>query len=234
MSQRSKAKQKSRQKDRARQKQKQKAVAGPPKVDPTRVKANLAQLGDVHRQASEGLALFKKEAENSFAQSHGNHQELLQGLNASEFNLRAHQKVINAMAADMEYIASLLTTMRKTPADPVVLASLKMVDVPIGPEIEGQLRPTVRRIDWPSYHTEVDVDLKKLAEMEKQRLEGEKKAAEAEKKRLLLERRKVLEAVTEGEQSVEAKEEVQPDLIEPPSNPETPNFPEGATIFGGV
>jgi hypothetical protein len=209
-------------KSKAREKRKQrpKAVAGPPKQDPTRVRASLAQLTEVHRQAIGGLTSLRQEVANNFAQVHGNHEELLQGLNASEFNLRAHQKVLNAMAMELERIAKALEL------DPP-LEVLQMADVPVAPQQGDELQQTVRRIDWPGYHSEVEADLKRIAEIEKQRAEAQKKAAEEEAQRLREESEKA-----KAEAEAKDKEEAQQEAAPPPQD-EDQDVPEGATVFGG-
>jgi membrane protein involved in colicin uptake len=162
----------------------------------------------------------------NLAQVHGNHEELLQGLNASEFNLRAHQKVLNAMAMDMERIA------RALELDPP-LEHLQMADVPVAPQKGDEIQQTVRRIDWPGYHTEVEADLKRIAEIEKQRAEAEKKAAEEEAERLRKE--KEAQAAADLESAERAKEEPEPETATAEAPPETedPEYPEGASVFGG-
>lgn len=206
--------------------QRQKAAAGPPKQDPTRVRVTLAQLTEVHRQAVGGLTQLRQEVAQNLAQVHGNHEELLQGLNASEFNLRAHQKVLNAMALDMERIAAALEL------DPP-FENLQMADVPVAPAKGDELQQTVRRIDWPGYHTEVEADLARIAEIEKQRAEAQKKAAEEEAERLRQEKAKQAEEqLKASEEGSEDKEEPEPEAEAPPQK-EDPEVPEGATVFGG-
>lgn len=159
----------------------------------------------------------------NLAQVHGNHEELLQGLNASEFNLRAHQKVLNAMAMDMERIAKALEL------DPP-FEHLQMADVPVAPKQGDEIQQTVRRIDWPGYHTEVEADLARIAEIEKQRAEADKKRAEEEAARIRKEKAEKDEADMKAQR--EAKEEPEPEQAEAPQD-EDLSVPEGATVFGG-
>ena len=221
--------------------QRKKAVAGPPKQDPTRVRATLAQLTEVHKQAVGGLASLRQEVAGNLAQVHGNHEELLQGLNASEFNLRAHQKVLNAMAMDMEIIASTLNGLVDVLNDTVLkeevprceIGYLQMADVPVAPQQGDELQQTVRRIDWPGYHTEVEADLARIAEIERQRAEAQKKAAEEEAERIRLEQQQAAEEKMKAEAvGSEGKEEPKLEAEAPPKN-EGPDVPEGATVFGG-
>jgi len=166
---------------------------------------------------------------NNFAQVHTNHEELLQGLNASEFNLRAHQKVLNAIAIDMEQTRKFLAALIPDgpTKDELLKPVLQMADVPVAPQQGDELQQTVRRIDWPGYHSEVEADLKRIAEIEKQRAEAQKKAAEEEAQRLREESEKA-----KAEAEVKAKEEAQQEAAPPPQD-EDPGVPEGATVFGG-
>lgn len=219
--------QKARAAKKSKQKSKQKAVAGPPKKDPTKVRANLAQLSEVHRQALAGLNGLRQEVSDNLTQVHQNHEELLQGLNASEFNLRAHQKVLNAMAIELEHLTSMHnhlvdvlneTVLREEEKKCGIGAHLLMVDVPVAPQQGDELQQTVRRINWPSYHGEVESDLKRIAEIERERAEVEKKAADEEAAKI---RREQIEAAKAKEES------------ETPKDAEESEYPEGATVFGG-
>ena len=200
-------------------------MPGPPKKDPTKVRATLAQLGEVHRQSLSGLNGLRQEVSDNLTQVHQNHEELLQGLNASEFNLRAHQKVLNAMALEMEHVANMYNSMVDVLNETVLReempkcgigARLIMADVPVAPQQGDQLQKTVRRINWPHYHGEVEDDLKRIAEIERERAEAEKREAEEEAVRI------------KREQIEIAKKE-----SEAPKDAEESEYPEGATVFGG-
>lgn len=181
------------------------------------------------------MQAFRENVIKDLAIIHQNHKELLEGLNASEFNLRAHQKVLNAMSLEHEQIVVLLETVggdlnRLTdPEDSkyktVSLSTLQMATVPL-PQEDGSTKE-VRRINWPYYHQQVEKDLKLLAEHEEQ-----VKKQEEEEKRLARKAAAEAEAAEkEAKEEAPAAEEAQQ---EPPQDePQEGEFPEGAQIFGG-
>lgn len=109
------------------------------------------------------LQSFRENVIKDLTILHQNHQELLQGLNASEFNLRAHQKVLNAMALEHEHALEKLTGVME-PGQGAELCTLNMATLDI-PQEDAPPK-SVRRIDWPYYHKQVEKDLKILAEHE--------------------------------------------------------------------
>jgi hypothetical protein len=187
------------------------------------------QLTNAFKTVMQEMHAFRENVIKDLAILHENHRELLRGLDASEFNLRAHQKVLNAMSLEHEQIVSLLEAVgvdlnRLSPEGDqyktVKLCTLEMATVPL-PQEDGSTKE-VRRINWPYYHEQVKKDLKLLAEHEEQ-----VKKQEEEEERLA---RKAA-AESEVKEEAPAAEEAQQ---EPPQEePQEGEFPEGAQIFGG-
>lgn len=210
--------------------EKAKASAAPPKP-PKPKPANLQHLENVRRHLTAQIAQLKQDVTKSFSQSHENHLEIKQGLDASEYNLRTHQKVLNALSIEVEKIAGMVNAVTsrlnamereapeggegKTYFKDLELDSLKMKDVKLSDE------NTVRRVDWPFYHQQVDKDLALLAELE-------------EKRRLEREEEERLARVEAAKRAKEKKEREARLNAEPPSEeqPES-EFPPLATTFGG-
>lgn len=122
-----------------------------------------------------------------------NDEELKHGMDAAEFNLRAHQKVMNSVAMDLEAVAQRLTGMTKLltqEEQPALLSNLSMSDVTL-PAEEGSEPKVVRRVNWPYYHKEVEKDLAILAEVERQKAIAAQKRDAAEKRAKELEEKLV-------------------------------------------
>jgi len=104
-----------------------------------------------------------------------NESELKQGLDSAEFNLRAHQKVMNALAIDIDSLRSaghfhLPVTEDEVPV-PFQLLSVPQAVQVTEVEIEGteETPPsTLRRMNWEFYHGEVKKDLDVLEGLRKQ------------------------------------------------------------------
>lgn len=119
---------------------------------------------------------------DSFKTVHDNVQSLKRGLDSAEFNLRAHQKVLNAMAVELEQQFG-------------DMAELKLADVKIPTEADDGEKDEliIRRINWAFYHKEVEDELRRLLELEKaeqERIAEEKAKLEAETKKAALEEEK--------------------------------------------
>jgi hypothetical protein len=132
-------------------------------------------LAKAFKLAMQELQAFRENVIKDLTIIHQNHQELLQGLSASEFNLRAHQKVLNAMSLEQEHVVALLNSMgadinKLAPEGDqyknIDLCTLNMATVQI-PQEEGPPKE-VRRIDWPYYHEQVKKDLAILKDYEEQ------------------------------------------------------------------
>lgn len=118
---------------------------------------------------------LEKRFKDNIQQVWGNQEELKGGMDAAEFNLRAHQKVLNAMAIELEKLVTRLN--EEVFKDEHKITVLEMTDVTL-PEEDGKAQ-VVRRLDWPYYHKQVEYDLKVLAELERQRAEEQKARQEA-------------------------------------------------------
>lgn len=124
-------------------------------------------------------------------------------MDAAEFNLRAHQKVLNAFAIEFEALIDKLN--EEVFKEEYRLRVLEMADITLGSDGGSQV---VRRLDWSYYHREVEADLEALAKSEEERVKAE--AAELEK-------------------NVSELTEATPELLESVDEA----TPEGATVFGG-
>lgn len=213
-----------------------------PEVDLEKKRATLAQVSRVYSTLEGRISTFEKKATASVQQLFANDQELKGGMSSAEFNLRAHQKVLNAICLELErfrmmFQAILPPEQKDILSTPVV----QMSDVTLPPEEEGGDPVVVRRPNWPYYHEQVEKDLKILAELEVQaaaeaKAERERREQEeAAEKAKQAEQEQEAEAVMDSGEMVElpaeieegAKEEAQD---EPPQDGE---FPEDAAIFGG-
>lgn len=147
---------------------------------------------------------LEKRVQESVTQVWGNQSELKGGMDSAEFNLRTHQKVLNALAIEFERLVTHLNDeVFKTEHEMVVLELADVTLPPVGDEVAH----VVRRLDWPYYHEQVERDLRILAEREAW------EAAEDEQRKL-----DVIPV---------------PEQIEEVPLPPQDNIPEGATVFGG-
>lgn len=156
--------------------------------------------------------MLEKKVSHAINTLHQNDLDLKGGLDSAEFNLRAQQKVVNAIAIDVEHIHEMTKKVLAVLAPDIAMPAIetKMIDIELESAKEDKPAVVVRRVEWAYYHAEVDSDLKLLAEEEKKA--QEEAAAEAEKQAA----------------GVEAKEGATEPL--PDKNPE---LPEGASVFGG-
>lgn len=194
------------------------------------------------------ITSFEKKVTESVQQLYANDRELKSGVSSAEFNLRSHQKVLNAICLELERFRMLFQAILPPEQREVLDESIVQIsEVTLPPEEEGGEPKVVRRPNWPYYHDQVEKDLKILAELEAQqraeakaeqdRLEQEKAAEKAKQEELALK----AEAVMDDE-AVEAelpadiaelgeggKEEDQDDLPHDTND----DLPEGAAVFGG-
>jgi len=107
-----------------------------------------------------------------------NQEELKGGMDAAEFNLRAHQKVLNAFAIELEELVARLN--EEVFKEEHKLSVLEYADVtlPSDATCAGQV---VRRLDWPYYHKEVEQDLRQIAAIEESKAEEQRRALTLEK-----------------------------------------------------
>lgn len=138
-------------------------------MDLARRRANLQQLENAFQLMQQQLKHTVEKVAHSFGQQHANVVSLKSGLDSSEFNLRAHQKVLNALAIDLEDLRRRLNEIV-----PAMTHETRMVGV----EVDGG---TLRRVDWAHYHEEVSADLKALVEAQKLEEERVRQEAEAAK-----------------------------------------------------
>jgi len=216
-----------------------------PETDLERKRATVAQVARVYSTLEGRLSAFEKKTTAAVQQLYANEEELKGGITSAEFNLRTHQKVLNAICLELErfrllFQAILPPEQRDTLDQPVV----QMAEVTLPPAQEGGDPVVVRRPNWPYYHEQVEKDLRILAELEAQKIAEAKAAAEAEarekeavkaaEEKAALEAEAVMDDGEEGELPEEiaelgegAKEEAQGEPL--PNN----EFPEDASIFGG-
>lgn len=117
------------------------------KPDPTKGgEVTLEHVVKVHQFSVNGLAKLEAAVREAFGQMHQNHLELLAGLRSAEFNLRAHQKVLNAMSQDMGRSSP---DVRQRALETVV--------------VDGEMH-----INWPVYHAAVEADIAEANKKEQQ------------------------------------------------------------------
>ena len=180
--------------------------AKPPQPDPNRTNAKLAHVNNAANFVLQQHGNLEKRVTDNVKQLWDNQSEISKGMDAAEFNLRAHQKVLNSLAIEFErLVAHLNDEVFKTEHEMTVLS---LADVTL-PAIDGEVARVVRRLDWPYYHEQVEKDLHALreAELKVAEEEGQLEPAKAEND--------VLEKIEE--------------VPLPPLD----NIPEGASVFGG-
>lgn len=141
--------------------------APPVKADPRKQRATIAQFATLAQEsqaAHKSLATQMNKAVNELWR---NQQEIMRGLGSAEFNLRAHQRVLNALAMELDLIHR--TLMPAGVESPVVMKDMEQED-----------HSVVRRIDWPHYHEQVEAEMKARQEAEKAVKEEAKRVAKAE------------------------------------------------------
>lgn len=182
-----------------------KGQAGPPKNDPEKQRATVAHLGRLHQILINQMKGLEQRVADSFGQEHRNVQALKSGLDSSEFNLRAQQKVINALSLEImeiyRWLEGLMSHLNKQQPEGEpqfkipVIEHLETKEVAIPTEAEDGEKGTLtlKCIDWAFYHAEVEKELKKMVELEKaeqERRDAERAKLEAESKKAALEEEK--------------------------------------------
>lgn len=117
------------------------------------------QLVDFVNKMHAELAKLSQEVQLALSQLFQNDQNIKAGLDSAEFNLRTHQKVINAIGldlADFTVILSPMTNGKKPLA--VELLDIEML------QTESTPAGTTTTINWPKYHEYVEVEMKAMAE----------------------------------------------------------------------
>jgi hypothetical protein len=203
-----------------------------PKVDPDRSRATVAQLVRVHEALSGQLGQHGEAIRKLAETSHENSTELKRGLDASEFNLRAHQKVINALAIELERLRTVMTAMLPDEAKDKMQPVIEMADVTL-PADDGEEPVVVRRVDWPYYHGQVEKDLKILAEEEARILAEEEariaKEAEEAATQAIAEEADDAVLSTQEEPTPQAGDGANEEAGAPLQDD---GVPEGAAVFG--
>ena len=120
------------------------------------------QLVDFVNKMQSALAKLSQEVQLTVAQLYQNDQNIKAGLDAAEFNLRTHQKVINAIGLDLVDFTAILSPMTngKKPL------AVELLDTEI-PQTESTPAGTTTSINWPKYHGYVEAEMKALAEEER-------------------------------------------------------------------
>lgn len=145
-------------------------------------RVTLQELQGVQLLLQNQLQALQTQASSSFAQSWENDEQLKNGLDSSEFNLRAHQKVLNAMSLEFMAMRRILVGIAQSldveigVENPEALEYVKMTQVDI--QRDGEVK-AIDRIDWSYYHEQVEQDLQAIAEIEAKRKAEEAAAAAA-------------------------------------------------------
>jgi len=182
----------------------------PVKADPHKQKATLAQFATLAQEVQQSHQELAAKTNRAINELWRNQQEILQGMGAAEFNLRAHQKVLNSVALEIDALIKRLPL-----AEGIEVSASFLIRKEV--EVDGQKS---LKIDWPAYHKMVDEEIKAMKEAEKAAQEAALKAAEEAKKAKAEAPTPETPAVPESG-TVEAKEDGDPTI------------PDGATVFGG-
>jgi hypothetical protein len=138
------------------------------------------------------LTTLEARVADSFKDVFTNQQQLKAALDSAEYNLRAHQKVLNAVVS--EIAASRLGAHA---GNPDIVAGFSHLDI-LHTGVET-------KIDWPKYHGYVTKDLEELQKLEDEKLKSESLQMAAEIK-------KDLEWFTERKVAEISKLELEPRL----------------------
>ena len=98
------------------------------------------------------LAKLSQDVQLAVGQLFQNDQSVKAGLDSAEFNLRTHQKVINALAQDSFLVPN---------AGPGTTTYLKLVETEI-PATEDHPAGITTSINWPLYHKYVEDEMKAM------------------------------------------------------------------------
>jgi hypothetical protein len=103
------------------------------------------------------LSKLSQDVQLAVGQLFQNDQSLKTGLDAAEFNLRAHQKVINAVAVDvLDYVIN---------KDPVFQLPTRINTIAVEePMTDSAPAHTRVSVDWVKYHGYVEAEMKAMAE----------------------------------------------------------------------
>lgn len=160
----------------AKRKKLKESRQGPPQQDPKKTNAKLSHVNNVANLVFQNVGSLEQRVQENVKQIWQNEEELKAGMDAAEFNLRAHQKVLNAFAMEFEnLLAHLNEEVFRTEHK---LTVLDLADVTLPSDGEEPL--VVRRLNWPGYHEEVERDIQLLAEMEAAKEAEEKEQLEKE------------------------------------------------------
>jgi len=116
------------------------------------------------------LQVLQQQTSQSVQQLWQNDGELRDGNRAAEFNLRAHQKVLNAFAVDLTFVSKAMQLLvnqfvpeeNRGDFQDELVTTLKDIEYT---DDDGSIK-VVRRINWIYYHELVEEDLKVIAEQE--------------------------------------------------------------------
>ena len=117
------------------------------------------QLVDFVNGMKAELTKLSQEVRLAVAQLYQNDQNIKLGMDAAEFNLRTHQKVINAIGLDLADFTTILSPMTngKKPL------AVELLDIEI-PLTESHPAGTTTTINWPKYHGYVEEEMKAMVE----------------------------------------------------------------------
>jgi hypothetical protein len=103
------------------------------------------------------LAKLSKDVQLAVSQLYQNDRSVKEGLDSAEFNLRAHQKVINAIAQDvLDYVIY---------KDPVFQLPTRISTVSVEkPMTDTTPAHTQVSVDWMKYHEYVEAEMRAMAE----------------------------------------------------------------------
>ena len=144
----------------------------PLRANPSKLNAKQAHVNNAVNFMLQQYGSLEKRVQENVTQVWDNQRELKGGMDAAEFNLRAHQKVLNAFSLEFEELVSRLN--EEFFKEEYKLSVIEMADVTLTPDADGE-EQVVRRLNWPYYHKEVEADFEaKKAEEKRKALEFEK------------------------------------------------------------
>ena len=177
----------------------------PPSPDPNRTNAKLVHVNNGVNFVLQKYGELETRVQENVEQLWSNEDALKAGMDAAEFNLRAHQKVLNAFALEFERLVQHLNDeVFKTEHH---LHIVELADVTL-PAEAGDEALVVRRLNWPYYHEQVESELKAIAELDDRKDEDETAQPE--------------------EGIVDVPSEVSVEGVPPQDD-----IPAGASVFGG-
>jgi hypothetical protein len=188
-----------------------------PTPDPKRVKVTLEQMGRLHAHFQQMMQTLQESTRSSFTQQFENIKALAAGLDSSEFNLRAHQKVLNSVVLDQLHLFQVINTMA-TDLNQLLVAA-QGEDAELYETVEPQHIALTEiadedgevvdyRVDWPFYHQQVTDDKEEAERLQKEAEEKAKAELDAAKE------------ASDEKQIQEQVEEVKKKAIEAGNDPE--------------